>query len=193
MSLRATEGSVGNIMQECKQCLLQSGMEGVYFDSEGFCNYCSGETPYGILDQPEIKEKIKNKDSLYRGFLKQINEPQGKKDYDCLVALSGGKDSAYFLYWLQKNTDLRILSINVDTGFESSTAFENIKRVTEKLSIKHITLNTATHVFNKIYRFYLTNQNLSNTVNALCDACTALWHSMLIRTAAEYEIPFLYI
>jgi N-acetyl sugar amidotransferase len=58
---------------------------------------------------------------------------QGKK-YDCIVGVSGGTDSCYLLF-LAGKYGLRPLAVNLDNGFSSKIAVENIKKVTNALKI----------------------------------------------------------
>jgi tRNA(Ile)-lysidine synthase TilS/MesJ len=45
--------------------------------------------------------------------------------YDCLVPLSGGKDSTYVLYLCARVYGLKVLAMNFDNGFQSPLAREN--------------------------------------------------------------------
>ena len=70
----------------------------------------------------------------WEDWLKRIKKDGKKKKYDCIVGVSGGTDSCYLLY-LAKRYGLRPLAVNLDNGFSSKIAVENIKKVTNALKI----------------------------------------------------------
>ena len=70
----------------------------------------------------------------WENWLKKIKKNGEKKKYDCIVGVSGGTDSCYLLY-LAKKYGLRPLAVNLDNGFSSKIAVENIKKVTNALKI----------------------------------------------------------
>lgn len=57
--------------------------------------------------------------------------------YDCIVMLSGGKDSCALTYELVQ-AGKQVLAVTVDTGFLSDVAKRNIDRVVRHLDIYHI-------------------------------------------------------
>ena len=59
---------------------------------------------------------------------------KGKK-YDCIIGVSGGTDSSYLLHIAKKNYGLRPLAVNLDNGWSSEIAVQNIKKVTKALDI----------------------------------------------------------
>jgi hypothetical protein len=178
---------------QCRKCLISDRIVSAHLNHDKLCNYCSGERRFGVLKDPAIMEQFKNQESLKQEFSEIISTPKGKGDYDCLLALSGGKDSAYLLWYLQQNSSLRILTQSIDTGFETDLAKSNIDDLIQKTGIDHIWNHSAIPLLNKIYRYYLTHNSAENTVNNLCGACTQVWHSILIRTASELQIPYIFM
>ena len=57
------------------------------------------------------------------------------KKYDCVVGVSGGKDSSYLLYIVKKKLNLRPLAVHYDNGFDSETSVSNILNICEKLNV----------------------------------------------------------
>lgn len=115
--------------QVCTQCILDTTVKDIWFDENGVCKYCYihnemekdhpiGEGGKKILDQ--IATQIKN---------------DGKgKDFDCIVGISGGRDSTYTLY-MTKKLGLRPLAVHFDNGWNSNIGVSNIKKATKKLGI----------------------------------------------------------
>jgi tRNA(Ile)-lysidine synthase TilS/MesJ len=92
----------------CIKCVLPDNYPGIAFNQEGICNYCITykERKYhgGHILKEEIEYLLNKK--RYRN-----------KNYDCLVGVSGGRDSSYLLYYLVKKLNLRVLAYSVDNGF----------------------------------------------------------------------------
>lgn len=59
---------------------------------------------------------------------------KGRK-YDCIIGVSGGTDSSYLMYIAKKEYGLRPLAVNLDNGWSSEIAVQNIKKVTKALDI----------------------------------------------------------
>ncbi|MDP3732112.1 MAG: N-acetyl sugar amidotransferase, partial [Candidatus Omnitrophota bacterium] len=72
-----------------------------------------------------------------RKFKKLIDtvKARGRKNnYDCIVGISGGRDSTYSLY-LTKQLGLKPLAVHFNDGFGNPVAGENIKKATQKLNV----------------------------------------------------------
>ncbi|MBN1558526.1 MAG: N-acetyl sugar amidotransferase [Lentisphaerae bacterium] len=65
-----------------------------------------------------------------------------RRDYDCIVGLSGGVDSSYVAY-LAHELGLRALCVHLDNGWDSELSVENIRHIVEKLGY-----DLHTHVIN---------------------------------------------
>ena len=84
------------------------------------------------------KEYPLNSESLNE--LKKISEKiklEGKnKKYNCVVGVSGGKDSSYLLYLVKKILNLNPLAVHYDNGFDSEASVSNILKVCEQLNVE---------------------------------------------------------
>jgi hypothetical protein len=78
-----------NHKQECKRCLLDNEVPGVKIHSGGLCSVCK-EYDRNWGDWDKIKDK--KRAQLYR----IVEKCKKKKSlYDCVIPISGGKDSVY--------------------------------------------------------------------------------------------------
>lgn len=115
----------------CKRCVANSSISSLSLDSHGICQFCK------IHDQME-KEYPLN-DSSFSRLLKiseKIKNDGKNKKYDCIVGVSGGKDSSYLLYIVKKKLNLRPLAVHYDNGFDSDASVSNILRICEKLDVE---------------------------------------------------------
>jgi N-acetyl sugar amidotransferase len=110
----------------CSRCIMDDeGDSTISFKSDGTCNYCNDakralETGYFPDETGQRK--------LEETFSRIKSEGKGK-DYDCMMGLSGGLDSAYAAY-LGWKSGLRILMVHVDDGMDAAVTTENIKKIT---------------------------------------------------------------
>ena len=69
-----------------------------------------------------------------RKFL--VTKTDRNESYDCVLGFSGGRDSAYLLYYLVKKLNLRVLAYHVDNGFVPEQTKLNTKNAVDALHIK---------------------------------------------------------
>ena len=114
----------------CSRCVMDDKVEGIRFDEKGECTFCK------IHDDLENKFPL-NKETpkrLHNLVVKIKNDGKGKK-YDCIVGVSGGRDSTYTLYNAIK-LGLRPLAVHFDNGWNSEIAVQNIKNATDILGVE---------------------------------------------------------
>lgn len=117
----------------CSRCILNEDFPGIHFDSQGICNLCHN---YEQLNQKYALNRINTK--KMENFIKIIKKKGRGKEYDCIIGVSGGRDSTYCLYLAQK-WGLKPLAVHYDNNMNSKIAVENIKKA---CSILDIDLNT---------------------------------------------------
>lgn len=109
----------------------------ISFDGNGVCCHCH----YFDKKILPIWKYRNGKGGELKKIIKKIKEKHIHKKYDVLIGLSGGVDSTYLAYFLRKNTNLRILAVHVDTGWNSPIAVKNIENI-----VKILKLDLITHV-----------------------------------------------
>lgn len=119
----------------CTQCIMDDTVTGITFDENGVCTFC------------HIQEELENKFPLNEDtnralklIIDKIKKDGKRKTYDCIVGVSGGKDSSFALVKAVE-LGLRPLVVHFDNGWNSDLAVHNIKNLCEKLS-----LDLHTHV-----------------------------------------------
>ena len=113
----------------CSIGIWDSTIPGIEFDENGVSNFCRLQQKM-IADHPRGEKGEKDWQKIVANM-----KAKGKgRPYDCIVGVSGGVDSSYLLYKL-KNDGLRPLAVNLDNGFNSQIAVQNIFKVTKALNI----------------------------------------------------------
>ena len=117
--------------QICNRCIMDTTDPEIKFDENGNCNHC--ESAIKLAKETwfpdENGEKILNK------IFDRIKEEERKKEFDCVVGLSGGVDSSYLAYLTVKK-GLRPLVVHVDCGWNSEQAVKNVETIVKKLNIE---------------------------------------------------------
>ena len=178
------ELSQGLFAKRCQKCLMMEHVRGITFEDD-LCNYCRTE-PY-LIDEPTRQEYLAD----FHDTIESLKKHDGR--YNCIIASSGGKDSAYLLYLAVNKYKLRPLSVTVDTGFMNPTAIKNVDRIVGQLNVDHQYIKPDVELFKSIYRHYLTTKNLDqNILFENCNLCTNLMDIEMTFLAEEKGIPVIF-
>jgi len=160
----------------CTRCGLASNVPGTRYDAEGVCNVCRGYDTY--VDKAQAY--FKTPDELKAIVAKMKAARTG--EYDCLVLLSGGKDSTYMLYQLC-GLGLKPLVFTFDNGFIAEAAKDNIRRIVESLGVELVVGGTP-HV-NEIFV-----DSLKRFAN-VCNGCFKSIYTLATNLAKEKGIRYI--
>ncbi|MBN1932420.1 MAG: hypothetical protein JW786_12520 [Desulfobacterales bacterium] len=166
-------------MQRCSRCILVDSVPGISFCENGVCNYCvQYENSFRNWDQ--IKEKKK------KDFEKLIESARKlKRNYDCLVPLSGGKDSTYVLYLCSKEYNLRCLAVTFDNGYMSDRAKENINRGLEATHTDHFVFKMDRKSTAELFGTFIKK------TGGFCNACMRSINFTIETAAKRFSIPLI--
>lgn len=173
-------------MNECSNCLINDKFPGVNFRGNSLCGKCvdfNSDKLRGL--------KIAQRNNLVL-FNKIVSLYLHKKEnkYDCLIGLSGGKDSSYLAWLMSKQYGLRVLAVTVDTGFISNASKVNIDLVTRRLGIKHLYIN-AEAIFKKVYKLAFKLGFFKKPQGLPCYFCSILIPQFMVNTALNMKIPLI--
>jgi len=125
----------------CKNCLNCSTRPRIEFDERGWCNACQWMEKKKILNWDERQEELKT-------IIK--NAIMNKKGvYDCLVAVSGGKDGTYVTHQLKEKFNLNVLTITVRPPLELEISKKNLENFIAK-GINNILISPSSEVTAKL-------------------------------------------
>lgn len=117
---------------ECVFCVMDRSDPEITFDAEGRCNHCKD------AERTLADVKIARESDRLGEAVTEIK--RCRKNYDCIIGLSGGVDSSYLAYKAVEQ-GLKPLAIHLDNGWDSELAVKNIENVVRKLD-----LDLHTHV-----------------------------------------------
>ena len=162
-------------LQYCTRCCLPETMEGITFDELGVCTPCRSS---------EEKMHI-NWNDKQLDLIKIFNNFKNDLYYDCILPISGGKDSTFQAFVLDKAYKINPLSVTHGTNWMSLTGRYNLENCINKFNLDHL--------------FFLPNRNIVNKVakkspELIGDAC---WHCHIgsqtfpMQTAVKWKIPLM--
>jgi glutamine---fructose-6-phosphate transaminase (isomerizing) len=112
-------------LKRCTKCVLPETMPYINFDTKGVCNYCNN---YKIRNSPKPISD-----------LQYILDPYKKsKGNDCIVPLSGGRDSCMGLHLAVKELGMKPVTYTYDWGMVTDLARRNISRFCSELGVENI-------------------------------------------------------
>lgn len=109
----------------CTKCIMPITMPLIQLDSDGVCNFCRTYTkqhPSGAQSLRKLIEPYRSKDGTA----------------DCIVALSGGRDSSYGLHYAKIVLGLNPMAYTYDWGMVTDVARRNQSRMVSQLGVEHI-------------------------------------------------------
>ncbi len=130
-------------MIRCSKCILPETFPFIEFDPSGVCNYCRNY----------VRIQLKGKKTLEK-IVDKCRSKNGEPD--CLVMISGGRDSSYALHYMKTILNMNPVAYTYDWGMVTDLARRNIARICGKLEIEHILLSAEIkkkrrNIFRNVY------------------------------------------
>jgi len=168
-------------LKRCTKCVLPETFPGIRFDEEGVCNYCRGYEKVEVYGEAALKELL----SRFHG--KGMN-------YDCIVPISGGRDSAYVLHQMVRKYRIRVLALTVDSGAIMPEGYRNIDKVVKTLGVEHVWLKDEKHIAtaqrNTRIKFKAWMRKPSiNTIVPVLNAGDKTMNLRMYRYAHDHGVP----
>jgi N-acetyl sugar amidotransferase len=107
----------------CKNCLFPSTKPDLHFNENGVCMACKYTDYYKNIDWDKRKQE----------FFELVDKFKSKNDnsnYDCTIAVSGGKDSTYQTH-LIKEAGLKPLLLNFEPSYPTKVGKKNLQNLVD--------------------------------------------------------------
>lgn len=134
----------------CTRCIMDTSDPQIQFDVNGVCNHCHQYDE----DVALLGYKGKETDDKLKKLVTEMKVYGQGKEYDCILGISGGVDSAYMAY-LTRKLGLRVLAVHVDAGWNSETAVENIQKMCKALKMDLHTIVIDWTTMKELQRAYM--------------------------------------
>ena len=164
-------------LQYCTRCCIPDTQEGVAFDELGICRACQSSEQKIHINWTEREKQL-------RIVLEEAKAKAGG-NYDCIVPISGGKDSAYQLHLLTKVYGMKPLAVTFSHNWWSESGWYNLQNCLETFNVDHIAFTPNRGLINRLVK---------RSVESIGDVS---WHdhggvgSFPLQVAVKFNIPLL--
>lgn len=164
-------------LQYCIRCCMPETQEGITFDELGICQACQSS------EQKIHINWVKREQELRRIF--DEAKAMAEINYDCILPISGGKDSMFQLHVLVKVYGMKPLAVTFSHNWYSETGWYNLQNALSRFNVDHIMFTPNRHLVNRIAR---------RSLEGIGDAC---WHchagvgAFPLQIAVKFNIPLL--
>ena len=164
-------------MKYCIRCCMPESQEGITFDEMGICQACQSSEQKIHINWAERDQKL-------RSILNSAKE-NASDNYDCIIPISGGKDSIFQLHVLVKIYHMKPLAVTFSHNWFSKTGVYNLLNTLEKFNVDHIMFTPNRDLVNRIAK---------KSLHAIGDSCW-LCHNGIgafpLQIAVKFKIPLL--
>lgn len=115
----------------CTTCVMDTSDPGITFDDHGACIYCQN---FRSVIQPNWHTEERGRREL-EALAENVRREGKRRDFDCIIGLSGGLDSSYTTYVTKELMGLRPLLFHVDAGWNTDQAVGNIEKLIKGLGV----------------------------------------------------------
>jgi len=112
-------------LRRCTKCVLPETYPFITFDEDGICNFCKKYNPQIFLGEEKLIEIL--------NFYKHKSDTP-----NCLIGLSGGRDSCYGLHLLKTKYKMNPVAYTYDWGLTTDISRLNASKLCGKLGVEHI-------------------------------------------------------
>ena len=164
-------------LQYCTLCCIPETVEGVVFDELGICQACQSAGQKMHINWVERERAL-------RDILEKAKTAAGN-NYDCLLPISGGKDSHFQAHMLTQVYGMKPLAVTFSHNLYSETGYYNLQLLLETFNIDHIQFTPNRNLVNRL---------LKKSLGAIGDSC---WHchagvgAFPLQVAVKFKIPLL--
>ena len=164
-------------LKYCTRCCMPETAEAFEFDELGMCQPCASSEQKMHINWLKRKETLKK---LLNKYSADNNDY-----YDCMVPISGGKDSTFQLYVLTELYNKRILASTFNANWMTKTGRKNLQNAIVKFDIDHVNFTPRRNIINKLAK---------KSLSMIGDAC---WHchagvgSFPLQVAVDFKIKLL--
>ena len=161
-------------MKYCKNCVFPAvAATPLTFDDNGVCSGCRVNAQKKLIDWKEERRTL---------FNDLVDEYRTSDDYDCVLPVSGGKDS-YFAAHIAKEFGLKALMVTYHGNNYLPEGERNLYRMKDEFGFDHIIFRPSTETLIKLNKLGLT---ITGDINWHCHAGIFTYP---MQIAVKYRIP----
>lgn len=165
-------------MQICKRCLYNSSHPlNLVFDDEGVCSGCRIHDEKGIIDWDVRSQKLKNLLNNYRS--------NSRRNYDCIIPVSGGRDSYFIVHMVKNVFGMNPLLVSYNKQYNTAVGIRNLSNLRIKFDCDILIKTCNPKTVKKITRGSLRN------FGSIYWHCIAGQTVFPVQVAVKLKIPLI--
>jgi len=125
-------------MKYCKRCVMPDTRPGIKFDTNGICMPCKNYEKQASTNFAARQQELEILCSKYRG--------KYKNGYDCAIAVSGGKDSYFQVYFMKEVMKMNPILLSVENIDYTQTGIQNLQNLQDVFNCDLITLHPNVNI-----------------------------------------------
>ena len=130
-------------MKCCKKCLMPDTRPGIVFEN-GICSPCINYEKQKTTNWPQRMNELKSICDKYRNC--------NGNNYDCAIAVSGGKDSHFQVYYIKEVLKMNPVLISAGVLDWTETGRKNLENLSDTFSCDTIMFNPNRNVSRKMLK-----------------------------------------
>lgn len=134
-------------MRYCKRCVYPEIAVNVLFDDEGICSACRVQEEFDQLT-PEFWQARR---ARFEEIIESVRKRQ-KGDYDCIIPVSGGKDSYWQTYMIKEVYGLNPLLVTYHGNNYLPEGQGNLDRMRDVFGVDHLVFGPSVETLRKLNR-----------------------------------------
>jgi N-acetyl sugar amidotransferase len=165
-------------MRYCKRCLYPENHPlNITFDEKGVCSGCKIHEEKDILDWNAREKKLKKILEQFKG--------KSKTNYDCVIPVSGGRDSYFIVHMIKKKYGLRPLLVTYNKQYNTEIGIRNLAYLRTLFDCDILTLTVNPETIKKITKVSLRKMG------------SIYWHCLAgqtvfpVQVAVRFKIPLI--
>lgn len=169
-------------MNYCKRCMYpENAKPTIIFDDDGICSGCRYHESRSRVDWIE-------REKMFSNLVEQVKQERKKNGnvYDCIIPVSGGKDSTFQVWLMKEKYGLNPLLVAYNHSFNTEAGLRNLENlvINSGCNIVRYTLNPKSAV--KLARYMIKRIG------------DLTWHyhagifTLPIQMAVKYKVPFIF-
>lgn len=163
-------------MRYCTRCVQPDTRPGIFFNEEGVCGACLWEDEKNLIDWKKREAELQ--------ALADEAKRKAKGTYECIVGVSGGKDSLFQALYARDTLGLNTLLVNAEPDGLTEIGRKNIDNL-KRLGFDIVSIRPNPNVLQQLVR-----QDFFACLNPVRVTEYPLWASAFL-IAVNFDIPFI--
>ncbi len=168
-------------MEYCKRCVYPANTKPyIIFDEQGVCSGCRVHESRPKINWDEREKMLRELLTEYKTKAREKNQP-----YDCIIPVSGGKDSHYQTYLMKIIYGMNPLLVCYNHCYNTQRGIRNLRNLVKQFNVDLVRFTTSP----------FTAKILSKYMLKRCGDITWHYHCGImtfpIQAAVMYKIPLI--